>query len=185
MKAAIFLLSFLLLSQIVICQNRSIKIEQLVITNNLNGKSVKLLTNEETLKNFGELITINALDQNIHSEDYAKEYVFADIKFYTSTLGKIASFETESENIIIEKKGYFSISPGILFLDLSKLFPYETQNAKLIHYGPNNEEFLCVKLNLSDFSQNLNKYVDIDYSLNLLFDVKTEILVKAYIWIKP
>ncbi len=185
MKTSACIIVLMLLSQIVMCQNKGIEIEQLFITNKMNGKSVRLFSNEETLKDFGELITVKTLDQNIHSDDYAKEYIFADVVFYISTQGKISSFETASENIMIEKKGHFSISPGNSLFELTEFFPKETNNAKLILYGKSKEEYLCVKFDLSEFSKNLNKYVAIDYSLNLLYDVKTKVLVKAYIWIKP
>ena len=96
MKTTMFLLAFMLFSQIVICQNKSIKIEQLFITNKVTTKSVKLFTSEETLKNFGNLLKTETLDQTIYSEDYAKKYIFDDIIFYVSTQGKISSFETVS-----------------------------------------------------------------------------------------
>ena len=185
MKTTMFLLAFMLFSQKVICQNKSIKIEQLFITNKVTTKSVKLFTSEETLKNFGNLLKTETLDQTIYSEDYAKKYIFDDIIFYVSTQGKISSFETVSPNIIIEKKGLFSISPSNSFSDLTSVFPEEVNNAVLIKHGINNEQYLCVKINLSDFSKNLNDYVDIDYSLNLLYDPQSKILKRIYIWIRP
>lgn len=185
MKITLFLLAFVLLSQIGICQNKSIKIEQLFITNKVTAKSVKLFTSEETLKNFGDLLKTETLDQTIHSEDYAKEYIFENIIFYVSTQGKISSFETDSRNIMIEKKGLFTVSPSNSLSELASIFPEEVAKATLIKHGINNEQYLCVKINLSDFSKNLNDYVDIDYSLNLLYDPQSKILKIIYIWIRP
>jgi hypothetical protein len=175
----------ILFSQIAICQNKSIKIEQLLITNKETKKSIKLLESENALSDFGSIIKVKILDQTIHSEDYAKEYVFDDIVVYVSTQGKISSFETDSKNISVEKKGLFNISPGSRLSDLALTFPSEVKDASLINYGINHEKFLCVKINLSDFSKNINDYVDIDYSLNLLYEPETSTLKKMLIWIRP
>ena len=185
MKTTVIFIVFMLFSQMAICQNKSIKIEQLFVTNKVTGKSVKLFTSQETLKNFGVLIKTEVLDQTIHSEDYAKEYIFENIVFYVSTQGKISSFDTDSPNIMIEKKGSFTVSPGNSLVDLTSIFPEEVNKAAFIKHGSNNEQYLCVKINLSDFSNNLNDYVDIDYSLNLLYDPQTKILKRIYIWIRP
>jgi len=185
MKTAIIFLAFMLFSQMAICQNKSVKIEQLFITNKETVKSVKLFAGEETLKNFGNLLKTETLDQTIHSEDYAKKYIFDDIIFYVSTQGKISSFETDSKNIMIEKKGLFTVSPGNSLVDLASIFPEEVTKAALIKHGINDDQYLCVKINLSDFSKNLNDYIDIDYSLNLLYDPQSKILKQIYIWIRP
>jgi hypothetical protein len=185
MKTTVFFLTFMIFSQIVICQNKSIKIEQLFITNKLTTKSVKLFTSEETLKTFGNLLKTETLDQTIHSEDYAKKYIFDDIIFYVSTQGRISSFETDSKNIMIEKKGLFNVSPGSGLAEITSVFPEEINNAVLLKYGLNNEQYICVKINLSDFSKNIHAFVDIDYSLNLLYDPNSKILKCIYIWVRP
>jgi hypothetical protein len=185
MNKIVILTSFMLITQILFCQN-NIKVEQLFITNKLNNKSVKFFDNEERLKNFGDIKEIKILDQNLYSEDYAKEIIFDGIVFYVSVKGKISTFEINSKDFMIEKKGKFSISPGIRLSELKELFPQEVDNAEKINYGVDNEQFLCVALKLSVFINQLNKNVDTDdISLNLLFDPDSMILKKIYLWTRP
>ena len=185
MKKNIIIISIVLLSFTAICQSKNIKVEQIFVTNTMTGKSVKLFQSEETLKNFGKLIKVEVMDQAVHSEDYAKKYIFENVVFYVSTKGKISSFETYSPTILIEKKGIFSISPGSSLTEVVTLFAEEVDNAVLTNDPTTTNQYRCVRIKLADFNKNTGNYVDIDYSLNLLYDPQTNILKKMNIWIRP
>jgi hypothetical protein len=185
MNKIVILTCFMLITQILFCQN-NIKVEQLFITSKLNNKSVKIFDNEERLKNFGDIKEIKILGQNLYSEDYAKEYIFEGIFFYVSVNGKISTFEINSKDFMVEKKGKFSISPGCGLSDIKVIFPEEVKNAIVLNYGIDKEPLLRVKLELSVFNDYLHKDLDTDdISLNLLFDPDSLILEKIFLWVRP
>jgi hypothetical protein len=185
MNKIVILTCFLLNTQILFCQN-NIKVEQLFITNKLNNKSVKIFDNEEKLKNFGEIKRIEIPDQSLTTPDDAKEYIFDGIVFYISVKGRISSFEINSKDFMVEKKGKFSISPGCSLSDIKEIFPEEVKDTLIINYGIDKEPLLTVILHLSVFNDYLNKDIDTDNcSLDLLFNPKSLILEKIYLWIRP
>ena len=101
MKSILFICVAIFIVQTNFAQNSGIKVEQILITNKITGKSVKLFSNEETLKNFGDLLNVKINDLQFTTDDYAKSYIFSNIIFNVSTQGKISSFITSSPDIAI------------------------------------------------------------------------------------
>jgi hypothetical protein len=195
MKTILSILAILLFTQIV-SQEKSIKIEQLFITNKPTGKSVKLFTSNTTLKNFGDLIKIDTMYLGVDDEGIIKErviinpdhflrYTFKNIIFYINEKGKISSFYTRSPEIIIEKKGLFSISPGNNLSEIKNIFPEEFDKAYNQTWGREEKMYTTVFIQLSDFNNNLKNYTDIDFKIGLLFNPETKILEEIFIWIRP
>lgn len=185
MKKLLLFVFFVLIVQISFAQNNVLKVEQLFITNKVTGKSVKLFSNEEKLKEFGELLEVKNSDLQYDNNDYAKNYIFSNIVFYISTKGKISSFKTASPEIAIEKNGFFSISIGANISDLDKYFPEEVKQAYLINFGKENVKYLNVAVPLYDYHPSLKKDTKIDFAIWFLFNPQSKNLEIVYIWIRP
>ncbi len=185
MKSILFLGVFIFLAQINFAQDKGIKVEQLFITNKITGKSVKLFSNEEKLKNFGELLEVKNNDLQFTTADYAKSYIFTNIIFNISAQAKISSFKTSSPDILIEKRGFFSISVGTKISELEKYFPEEVKNADLINFGKDKVQYLVVRVPLFDNNPFLKKDMEIDFAICFMFNPESKNLELVYLWIRP
>lgn len=185
MKSIVFVVLILFFVKTNIAQNNGIKVEQLFITNGITGKSVKLFSNEETLKNFGDLLNVKINDLQFTTEDYAKSYIFSNIMFNVSTQGKISSFNTSSPDIVIEKKGEFSISVGATISEIGKYFPDEASKAHLIDFGQDRNQYLLVNIPLLDYHPSPKQDVEIDFALWFLLNPTSKKLERIYLWIRP
>jgi len=185
MKTTIQIIILALLAQVTIAQKKSIKAEQLFVTNKVTGKSFKIGSSVNTLKNFGTLIKVDTLDLTVESDDYYIKHTFNNIIIFESVQGKISSFETQSSEIAIERKGMFSFSPGTHMDNIANTFPYEVENNYIRYKGINNVKYLGVKIQLSGFNKYYDKYIDIDEALVFLFNPETKILEEVFYWIRP
>jgi len=168
-------------------QNHRIKDNQLLIINEITGKSVKINTSASTLKNFGTLLQKKELDQTIEPSTHFIEHTFSNIVFYESVQGKISSFRTQSKEISIAVKNIFSFSPGDHINDIREVFPEAVMNAKFWERRGNEKtDFLYVSLPMYWFDKTINEYVTSVYSgIGLSFNAETKILEEIRYWITP
>ena len=187
MKTIIKIIALLLLTQTAIAQKKSIKAEQLFITNKVTGKSFKIGTSVNTLKNFGTLIKVDTLDLTVESDEYYIKHIFNNIIIFESVQGKISAFETQSSEIALERKGMFSFSPGDHINKIAAIFPEEVNSAEIIpSHGIERTPYLTVWIQLLSHDKTSNQYVTNYYEgVGLLFDPETKILKEIYYWIRP
>lgn len=186
MKTTIKIIALLLLTNTVIAQNKRIKKDKFLITNEITGKSVKVNTSASTLKDFGTLIEKKELDQTIESPDYFIEHTFTNIVFYESVKGKITAFRTRSKEISVEVKGRFSFSPGDHINKIIEFFPEAVMNARTRKWDIDKTDYLYVNLPMSWFNKKTNEDVPSIYSgIGLCFDAETKILIEFRYWITP
>ncbi|PKP32019.1 MAG: hypothetical protein CVU00_12165 [Bacteroidetes bacterium HGW-Bacteroidetes-17] len=186
MKTIIKIIALLLLTQTAVAQKKSIKAEQLFVTNKVTGKSFKIGSSVNTLKNFGTLIKADTLDLTVEADDYYIKHTFDNIIIFESVQGKISSYETGSNEIALERKGLFSISPGDHLDKIESLFPAEVREARIIEMTMEGKSFLLVNLQLSGFSSYENReIVSNNEGISLLFTPDTKILSRIKFWIRP
>ncbi len=185
MKTIVIFVSILLFGQLLIAQNKGIKPNQLFIKNITTGKSVKLFSSVETLKDFGELKEIKNSEIDTTESDYAKRYIYDGVIIYVSGRGMISSFDISSPNISLEKEGKFAISVGNSMQEIAKIFPDEVKTAHLNTFGQKNKEYLLVEIPCLYYNQFLKEDVIADNALFLFFNPENKNLEKIYFWIRP
>lgn len=182
MKTTIQILIFLFLTQIVIAQKNRIKLNQIFITNEITGRSVKIKASDKTLEKFGTLVSKDPVDP---VTDIVFRYNFSNIYFDVSSEGKIQSFRTRSNEITLEVKGKFSFSPGDHIDKIATVFPYEVENA-ILWEQRDNKSYLFVDISLSGFRKHENKYFDYFHEkIVLKFNPESKILEEIHYWITP
>ena len=187
MKILIRIAILLFIIQPVFSQKKSIKYDQLFITNKVTGKSIKIGAPEQQLQKFGgNLLHKKTLDPTIELPSHSIKYTYDNIIFYVSVNGDISTFETRSNEIAIEKRGLFSFSPGDHINDIATIFPYEVDNAYYSYKGRNRIKYLCVNIQLTGRPHSHSQeYVVLDVALKLLFNPETKILEEIFYWIRP
>jgi hypothetical protein len=195
MKTLAKVIIFLFITLSAFGQKQSIKAEQLFITNKVNGNSVKLGASESSVKNFGDLIKTDTLYtiytrqgkkvKDIDDPDHFIRYRFRGIDIYLNDRFKMSSFYANSNEMVLERKGFFSISPGDHLSDITKLFPDEVNEAFIQKWGADNRQYTTVFIQLSAFIPSINNYMDADEKIGLLFNPETKILEIVFLWIRP
>jgi len=166
-------------------QKNPIKDNQLLITNEITGKSVKLNASVNDIKNFGTLISIDSLDQDNYESDIGLQYTFTNIIFKLTAKGYIHNFETRSNEISLEVKGMFSFSPDDHIDKIAAIFPEEVNEARIIEMA-DKSPYLLVNIDLLSFSKMDNKYVNNYYEgIALIFNPATKILESIVSWVRP
>jgi hypothetical protein len=186
MKTLIRIVILLFIIQPVFSQNKRVQSNQLLITNKVTGKSIKIGAPEQQIQNFGgNLLNKKTLDPTIELPSHSIKYTYDNIIFFVSVNGVISTFETQSNEIAVERKGMFSFSPGDHLTNIANIFPNEVLKARITHRGIDRKEYIGVWIQLTGFNKNQNKYVDLDCKLGLLLNPETKRLEEIFYWIRP
>lgn len=200
MNALLKVLLFLVPFQTSLAQRNPVKNENVCIINKVNNKSFSIGDSEFLLKGFNQLLKLDTMYIGVEEEglihrrellnkDHFLRYRFKDIVVFVGTNHNVTTFSTSSPSIVLKVKSMFSISPVEPMSKIAEIFPEEIKKSRLIHLGKNDlihkgeRDLLCVNISLQMFIKSVNRYVDMDSEIVLLFDPKTKLLDQIDYWI--
>lgn len=186
MKIFLKFITLILLSNYVVGQEKHIMWNDILITNKLTEKSVKLGAPVDSLKIFGEVISIDSLDQRNWHDDVSNRYNFRYISFIMTAKNTISTFETKSSEIAIEVKGAFSISVGDKYEKITALFPILTQNDEVRFIDREKKTYIVTGFYLSTVSSYDNETIlTCDEGISILVNPETKLIEKISYFIVP